>query len=373
MIDTSSEAGRRSMDPMQGLCLKAVRKSYGGQEVIKSVDLDVPAGEFVVILGPSGCGKSTLLRMIAGLDDVSAGEILIDGRVVTHLPPRKRQCAMVFQTYALYPHLDVAGNIGYPLRIAGVPKTERAARVVEAARAVGLEDLLRRKPSQLSGGQRQRVAMARAIIRHPKLFLFDEPLSNLDAKLRVQMRAEIRSLHQRLGVTSIFVTHDQVEAMTLADRIVVMNTGRIEQIGRPTEVYDSPASRYVAGFVGAQPMSFLDARVAEDGASAEIEGHGCVSLPAPLPTAWHGRPMTLGLRAETVGLAPPGAAPDLSGTFVFTEQLGPHAIHHVEIGGVPVLAQSAPGLSCPPGPVGLMIDPRGLHLFDAETGHRVEP
>ncbi|HEX4765609.1 MAG TPA: sn-glycerol-3-phosphate ABC transporter ATP-binding protein UgpC [Lichenihabitans sp.] len=356
---------------MQGLGLEAVRKSYGGQEVIKGVDLDVSIGEFVVILGPSGCGKSTLLRMIAGLEDVSAGEVLIEGRAVTHLPPRKRQCAMVFQTYALYPHLDVAGNIGYPLRIAGVPKAERAARVAEAARAVGLDDLLRRKPSQLSGGQRQRVAMARAIIRHPKLFLFDEPLSNLDAKLRVQMRAEIRALHQRLGVTSIFVTHDQVEAMTLADRIVVMNTGRIEQIGRPTEVYDTPASRYVAGFVGAQPMSFLAARVAEDGADAAVEGHGRIVLPAPLPPAWRGRRVTLGLRAEAVGIAPVGTVSDLTGTFGFTEQLGPHAIHHVDVGGVAVLAQSAPGLSCPSGPVGLVADPHGLHLFDAETGRRI--
>ena len=189
--------------------------------------------------------------------------------------------------------------------------------------------------------------MARAIIRHPKLFLFDEPLSNLDAKLRVQMRAEIRSLHQRLGVTSIFVTHDQVEAMTLADRIVVMNTGRIEQIGRPTEVYDAPASRYVAGFVGAQPMSFLDATIAADGASATVGRQGRVRLPAPLAAAWRGRPVTLGLRAETVALAPAGTPPDLAGLYGFTEQLGPHAIHHVEVGGVSVLAHSAPGLKLP--------------------------
>jgi sn-glycerol 3-phosphate transport system ATP-binding protein len=356
---------------MQGLSLRAVRKAYGAVEVVKGVDLDVERGEFVVILGPSGCGKSTLLRMIAGLEEASAGEILIEDRAVTHLPPRKRECAMVFQSYALYPHLTVAGNIAYPLRIAGTPKAEQAARVLEAARAVGLDALLDRKPSQLSGGQRQRVAMARAIIRHPKLFLFDEPLSNLDARLRVQMRAEIRSLHGRLGVTSIFVTHDQVEAMTLADRIVVMNAGRIEQVGRPAEVYDRPASRYVAAFVGAQPMSFLEARIIEDGAAALV-GEWRIALSPALPREARGRAVTLGLRAENVRGGAADASADIVGALAFTEQLGPHAVHHVEVGAATVLAQGPAGQTLPPGPVGLWVDAKRVHVFDGENGGRIE-
>jgi sn-glycerol 3-phosphate transport system ATP-binding protein len=355
----------------QGLSLRSVRKSYGAVEVVKGVDLEINRGEFIVILGPSGCGKSTLLRMIAGLDDVTAGDILIEGRDMTHLPPRKRECAMVFQSYALYPHLTVAGNIGYPLRIAGTPRAEREARVAEAARAVGLEALLDRKPSQLSGGQRQRVAMGRAIIRRPKLFLFDEPLSNLDAKLRVQMRAEIRSLHNRLGVTSIFVTHDQVEAMTLADRIVVMNVGHVEQIGEPTEVYARPASRYVASFVGAQPMSFLDGRISQDGHTAEV-GSGRVRLTAPTGSAWRGKRVTIGLRAENVTIAPRGASADLEGALFFSEQLGPFAIHHVTVGEATVLAQGPGGHVLSAGPVGLAANPSQVHLFDPETALRIE-
>ncbi len=355
---------------MQGLGLEGVHKVYGSLDIVKNVTLDVARGEFVVILGPSGCGKSTLLRMIAGLEDVSAGDILIDGARVTHLPPRKRGCAMVFQNYALYPHLTVAENIGYPLRIARVPKTERAARVAEAARVVNLGDYLDRKPSQLSGGQRQRVAMGRAIIRAPKVFLFDEPLSNLDATLRVQMRTEIRHLHQRLGVTSIFVTHDQVEAMTLADRIVVMNAGRIEQVGRPTEIYARPQSRFVAGFVGAQPMSFLDATVTPDGAAATVPGCGAVRMSSALP-AWAGQTVILGLRAERIRVAAPDEPAMLTGRFDFTEELGPHAIHHVMLGDTEVLVQGPPGSSFVQGPLGLVVEPAGLHVFGAEDGSRI--
>jgi sn-glycerol 3-phosphate transport system ATP-binding protein len=359
------------LEQSEGLSLRGVRKSYGAVEVVKGVDLEINRGEFVVILGPSGCGKSTLLRMIAGLDDVTAGHILVEGRDMTHLPPRKRECAMVFQSYALYPHLTVAGNIGYPLRIAGTAKAERQARVAEAARAVGLEALLDRKPSQLSGGQRQRVAMGRAIIRHPKLFLFDEPLSNLDAKLRVQMRAEIRGLHNRLGVTSIFVTHDQVEAMTLADRIVVMNVGHVEQIGVPTEIYARPASRYVASFVGAQPMSFLDGLISQDGQTAQV-GNGCLRLTAPTAPAWRGKRVTIGFRAENVTVAPPGASADFKGDLFFSEQLGPFAIHHVTVGEATMLAQGPGGHAPPAGSVGLTADPAHVHLFDPETGRRIE-
>ncbi|BBE71904.1 ABC transporter ATP-binding protein [Oharaeibacter diazotrophicus] len=355
---------------MNGLVLSGVRKFYGSTEVVKGVDLEVADGEFVVILGPSGCGKSTLLRMVAGLEDVSAGEIRLAGEVVTHLPPRRRGVAMVFQNYALYPHLTVAGNIGYPLRVAGVAKAEREARVAEVARVVGLEALLARKPSQLSGGQRQRVAMARAIIRRPRIFLFDEPLSNLDAKLRGEIRAEIRLMHQRLGVTSVFVTHDQVEAMTLADRIVVMNTGRIEQVGAPTEVYRRPASRYVASFVGTTPMSFLDAVVGDDGASVRIGGAGTLALAGRLPPERRGRPVTVGLRAEGVAVADGG--PLIAG-YRLTEELGSHALHHTLVEGVVVLAAAASGDR----PVGetlrLAVAPDAIHLFDADTGRRIEP
>ncbi|RUW66684.1 ATP-binding cassette domain-containing protein, partial [Mesorhizobium sp. M4B.F.Ca.ET.049.02.1.2] len=222
---------------MASITIRDVRKSYAKMQVVHGVNLDIASGEFVVILGPSGCGKSTLLRMIAGLEEISGGAIAIDGKVVNTLEPRERGCAMVFQNYALYPHMSVAQNIGYSLKVAGVPAAERAQRIQAVARILELEHLLDRKPMALSGGQRQRVAMGRAMIREPKVFLFDEPLSNLDAKLRVQMRSEIRKLHRRLSATSVFVTHDQVEAMTLADRLVVMNGGRVEQVGTPAEVY----------------------------------------------------------------------------------------------------------------------------------------
>ncbi|MFM2282359.1 MAG: hypothetical protein RLZZ444_4590, partial [Pseudomonadota bacterium] len=223
---------------MSAISLRNVRKRYGKNDIIHGVDLEIEAGEFIVILGPSGCGKSTLLRMIAGLEEISGGEIAIGDRVVNKLEPRERGCAMVFQNYALYPHMTVAANIGYSLKVAGVPKAERDERVQKVAQSVGLGDYLDRRPAALSGGQRQRVAMARAMVREPKVFLFDEPFSNLDAKLRVAMRAEVRRLHRQLGVTSIFVTHDQVEAMTLADRLVIMNGGHVEQVGRPADIYD---------------------------------------------------------------------------------------------------------------------------------------
>ena len=236
---------------MAAVTLKNVKKNYGTTTVVHGVDLEINAGEFVVILGPSGCGKSTLLRMIAGLEAITDGEIMIGSKRVNDLEPRDRGCAMVFQNYALYPHMTVAENIGYALKVAGISKADRTTRIEAVADLLGLREFLNRKPMQLSGGQRQRVAMGRAMIREPDVFLYDEPLSNLDARLRVAMRIEIRKLHQRLGTTSLFVTHDQVEAMTLADRIVVMNKGVIEQVGSPDDVYHRPASIYVAGFVGA--------------------------------------------------------------------------------------------------------------------------
>ena len=240
-------------------------KWYGAFEALKKVSVDIADGEFVVLVGPSGCGKSTLLRMIAGLETISGGEIRIGGRVVNELPPKARDIAMVFQSYALYPHMTVAENMAFSLRIAGVSKAEKQEKVGRAASILGLETLLDRYPRQLSGGQRQRVAMGRAIVRNPQVFLFDEPLSNLDAKLRVQMRAEIKELHQRLNTTTIYVTHDQVEAMTLADKIVVMKDGVIEQAGSPLELYDRPENTFVAGFIGSPAMNFLDGRMTEAG------------------------------------------------------------------------------------------------------------
>ena len=241
--------------------IENIDKNYGAVKILKDISISVKDGEFLVLVGPSGCGKSTLLRMIAGLENISAGEIYIGDRIVNNLPPKERDVSMVFQNYALYPHLTVAENIGFSLILAGTPKAEKERLVHDAADVLGLSDLLERKPKNLSGGQRQRVAMGRAIIRRPKAFLFDEPLSNLDAKLRVAMRAEIKSLHERFKTTAIYVTHDQVEAMTMADRIVVMNEGRIEQIGHPLELYDKPVNAFVAGFIGTPSMNLLEAKV----------------------------------------------------------------------------------------------------------------
>jgi len=246
---------------MANVTIDKVRKSYGEVEILHGVSVDIADGEFVVLVGPSGCGKSTLLRMIAGLETISGGTISIGGRVVNDLPPKERDISMVFQSYALYPHMTVAENMAFSLTLAGAPKEEKRARVAKAAQILGLTELLDRHPRHLSGGQRQRVAMGRAIVRDPQVFLFDEPLSNLDAKLRVAMRAEIKSLHRRLATTTVYVTHDQVEAMTMADRIVVMNGGHIEQIGRPLDLYDNPQSLFVAEFIGSPSMNLLKGRI----------------------------------------------------------------------------------------------------------------
>src|SRR3712207_4322769 len=251
--------------------LAGVEKSFGATRVLHGIDLDVNAGEMIVVVGASGCGKSTLLRIVAGLEGPTAGRVRIGGRDVTALEPAERDVAMVFQNYALYPHMTVERNMAYGLRIRGLPKPEIARRVREAAELLGIEPLLDRRPRQLSGGQRQRVAMGRAIVREPKLFLFDEPLSNLDAKLRVQMRAEIRRLQRRLGVTSLFVTHDQVEAMTLGDRLVVMHQGHAAQVATPMEIFERPADTYVAGFIGSPAMNFLKGRLAEEGRAVALE------------------------------------------------------------------------------------------------------
>jgi sn-glycerol 3-phosphate transport system ATP-binding protein len=355
---------------MADISIRSAVKSYGKTRVVHGLDLEIRHGEFIVILGPSGCGKSTLLRMIAGLEAIDDGEIAIGGRVVNRLEPRERGCAMVFQNYALYPHMTVAENIGYSLKVAGRPKAERAARVEAVARIVGLAEFLDRKPGQLSGGQRQRVAMARAMIREPQVFLFDEPLSNLDAKLRVQMRIEIRRLHARLGGTSVFVTHDQVEAMTLADRLVVMNAGRIEQVGAPREVYRRPASLFVAGFIGSPPMNVLPAEVVAPGV-ARLPSGLRIGFDAALD-APPGSAVSLGIRPEEVELLP-GAAPDATEVPVeFVEELGAGHLAHGALEGRDFVV-ALPAAAEPPrgGRLAVRFPPAAVHLFDAATGVRI--
>jgi sn-glycerol 3-phosphate transport system ATP-binding protein len=348
---------------VSAIALRGLRKSFGRTEVIHGVDLEIAPHEFVVILGPSGCGKSTLLRMIAGLEEITAGEISIDGKIVNQLEPRERGCAMVFQNYALYPHMSVSENIGYGLKVAGVAKAERRARVAAVAKTLGIEAVLDRSPAQLSGGQRQRVAMGRAMIREPKVFLFDEPLSNLDAKLRVQMRVEIRKLHNRLAATSVFVTHDQVEAMTLADRLVVMNAGRIEQVGTPAEIYRAPATTFVAGFIGSPPMNLLQACVtgprtlAIGAAPLTVRRHGLAN----------GGAVIAGARPEEVGV---GADYELAVSFV--EELGAARLYHGTFEGAEFIVQrpSQPGIGRPVR-LGFSLAPEAVHLFDAASGRRV--
>ncbi len=361
---------------MARIDIHKVTKFYGKTQVVHGVDFTINNGEFVVILGPSGCGKSTLLRMIAGLEEISGGTISIAGDVVNDKEPRERGCAMVFQNYALYPHMSVEENIGYGLKVAGVPKAERLARVQAVAKTVGLDEFLDRKPGQLSGGQRQRVAMARAMIKEPKVFLFDEPLSNLDAKLRVQMRIEIRKLHQRLKATSVFVTHDQVEAMTLADRLVIMNKGVIEQIGAPKDVYDRPASVFVAGFIGAPGLNLLPAEGAADGRFLTLaDGQRLVVDISRYPALPPG-PVTLGLRAEALNILPAaqsGSHHVLKASFDFAEELGVGQHIHSEIAGHPMIIHVdgrhpyAFGAQ-----LAIEVSSQDMQLFNSATGLRLD-
>jgi lactose/L-arabinose transport system ATP-binding protein len=322
---------------MSGVKLRGVRKSFGSLEVIKGVDLDVRSKEFVVFVGPSGCGKSTLLRMIAGLEPITSGDLEIGGERKNDVDPSKRGIAMVFQTYALYPHMTVRDNMGFALRFARTPKDEIARQVSQAARILGLEPLLERYPKELSGGQRQRVAIGRAIVRHPQVFLFDEPLSNLDAELRVQMRVELARLHKELRVTMIYVTHDQTEAMTLADRIVVLNAGHIEQIGAPLDLYDDPANRFVAGFIGSPKMNFLAGKIVEasDGAAViELLNFGGARLRKPLtgPLPKAGGELTVGVRPEHFLDAGKGDC-DITVKADVAEHLGSVSYVHTRSGG----------------------------------------
>ncbi len=348
---------------MANLVLRDLIKTYDKTEVLHGINLEVNDGEFVVFVGPSGCGKSTTLRMVAGLEDVTSGIVEIDGRVVNNVEPKDRDIAMVFQNYAIYPHMTVRKNIGFGLRSSKASKADKEARLNEVAKLLGMTDLLDRKPSQLSGGQRQRVAIGRAMVRDPAVFLFDEPLSNLDAQLRTQMRLEIKKLHQRVGSTIVFVTHDQVEAMTLADRIVIMKDGYIQQVGTPSEVYHKPANVFVAQFIGAPSMNMINGTVT-GGSSIKLSTGGTLDLPVDLPPD---RPVILGIRPEDFVLG--DAQTVVSGKVILREPLGHETLIYVGTSGGEVIAK-ADGRTPPQigDTVRLGALSENLHVFDAETG-----
>jgi len=336
---------------MAQVTLRKLTKTYDETPAVRGIDLDIGDKEFVVLVGPSGCGKSTTLRMIAGLEDITGGEVLIGGDLVNDVPPKDRDIAMVFQNYALYPHMTVFENMSFGLRLKKVPKPEIKARVDNAARILDIQELLQRKPKQLSGGQRQRVAMGRAIVRDPRVFLFDEPLSNLDAKLRVQMRTEIKRVHRQVRTTTVYVTHDQTEAMTLADRVVVMNDGRIEQVGAPHELYHAPATRFVAGFIGSPAMNFLPCALEETAGALRVRLDGEIALPVPQQRLQRYRQflnrdeLFLGLRPEHILEERPGAGADqhvLDVTVDVTEPMGMETLVHFRVKSyAPVMAESA--------------------------------
>ena len=353
---------------MASVAIRGVRKAFGSVYVIHDVNVDIADGEFVVLVGPSGCGKSTLLRMIAGLEHISGGEIAIADRVVNNLPPKERDTAMVFQNYALYPHMTVAANMGFSMRLRGARAAEIAERVNKAADILGLTSYLDRYPRQLSGGQRQRVAMGRAIVRNPKVFLFDEPLSNLDAKLRVQMRTEIKALHQRLRNTVVYVTHDQIEAMTMADRIVVMNAGRIEQIGRPLDLYDKPGNLFVASFLGSPSMNFAEGTVMSDARGTALVLEDGVRIALPEGKAQSGARVTLGVRPEHIE-----AGGDVPFNVDVIEPTGAETHLYGKIGKTTwcVTTRARPDIT-PGQRMTLGLPLAHLHLFDTESGKRLD-
>ncbi len=355
---------------MAGVTIERVSKFFGRHQVLFDVALEIEDGEMMVVLGPSGCGKSTLLRLVAGLETVSSGEIRIGGRRVNELEPKDRDIAMVFQNYALYPHMTVYDNMAYGLRNRRMPRAEIDRRVREAAAVLGLGELLGRRPRQLSGGQRQRVAMGRAIVREPAVFLFDEPLSNLDAKLRVQMRHELKELQRRLATTSLYVTHDQVEAMTLGDRLVVMNAGRVEQVGAPLEVYARPATRFVAGFIGSPAMNFLTMELAADRRRLCLE-EAVLTLPAPVAKP-AGSQLVVGIRPEHLAPAA-GEGSGLPFVVEWVEALGADTILHGRTAGNARLAVRAKPEQAPAGGtrLRLAVEPGHLHLFDPASGRRL--
>jgi multiple sugar transport system ATP-binding protein len=363
---------------MAEVALRKVVKRYDDVEAVRGIDLDISDHEFIVLVGPSGCGKSTTLRMIAGLEDNTDGDIMIGGDVVNDVPPKDRDIAMVFQNYALYPHMTVAENMSFGLRLKHYPKAEIKARVTEAARLLDITDLIDRKPKQLSGGQRQRVAMGRAIVRNPKVFLFDEPLSNLDAKLRVQMRIEIKKVHQKVRTTTVYVTHDQVEAMTLADRVVVMNKGRIEQIGTPNELYHKPATRFVAGFIGSPAMNFIPCRLEDVGGKLNIRLTDRISFPLPparaarysaLPRSEN---LLLGIRPEHLTESHAHLEPGVE-TFDtvldVTEPMGMETLVYFGLEGTPICGRVDPNAGAKDGgPMRLAMDLNNMHLLNEATG-----
>jgi multiple sugar transport system ATP-binding protein len=349
--------------------IRGVKKSFGPIEVIHGVDVHIDDGAFVVLVGPSGCGKSTLLRMIAGLEEITEGEIAIGGRVVNQVPPKDRDIAMVFQNYALYPHMKVFDNMAFSLRLAKTDPKAIRERVHGAAQILGLTDLLERYPRELSGGQRQRVAMGRAIVRAPRVFLFDEPLSNLDAKLRVQMRTEIKELQHRLGTTSVYVTHDQIEAMTMADEIVVMHDGYVEQIGTPLELYDRPANLFVAGFIGSPAMNFIRGTYRKDGASAYVALPTDARVPAPLTGAADGTNVVYGVRPEHLALA---NGEGLAGQVAVVEPTGADTHVVVHAAEHEILAVFRERHAFQPGQrITLRVEVANTHLFDASGGARI--
>ena len=362
---------------MQSLKLHHLAKRFGNTEVLRDIHLEIEPGDFLILVGPSGCGKSTLLNCLAGLEEVSSGEIWIGDRMVNGVSPKDRDIAMVFQSYALYPNMDVRGNIAFGMEMRGVPKAAREARVLEVARMLQMEELLTRKPAQLSGGQRQRVAMGRALARSPGLFLFDEPLSNLDAKLRVEMRAEIKLLHQRTRITSVYVTHDQIEAMTLGSRIAIMKEGVIQQFGTPQELYQHPANLFVAAFIGSPSMNFIPVTLRRDGATCRVglesgSSRLEVELPADDAHARHaGQEVTLGVRPESL-LQVPAHQPHLACTIDLVEPTGPDTLLQTQINGSRVTVRVPPGDGLRPGaPVLLAPDTQRLMLFDRQSGQRI--
>lgn len=353
---------------MANIACESIRKSYGSVTVIDGLNLDIPDHEFVVFLGPSGCGKSTMLRMIAGLEEISGGTITIGGRDVTHLPPGDRGVALVFQSYALYPHMTVRDNITFGLRRQKIAKAEIAERLAQVSDILGLEPYLDRRPKMLSGGQQQRVAMARAMIKTPQVFLFDEPLSNLDAKLREKLRTEIRKMHLELKTTTIFVTHDQLEAMTIADRIVLMRDGRIEQMGTPDDIFEYPVSRFVADFIGTPAMNFVPGHVRAGG----VVEAGSIRVPLPAETFGHleeGRAVELGLRPARMDLCDPGAPGAIEGRVVLIENMGAEGQAIVETDGREISFVTEHFRKLSPGEiVHYAIPPEKVHVFDIETG-----
>jgi sn-glycerol 3-phosphate transport system ATP-binding protein len=355
---------------MARLTLSGLKKTYDSKQVLHGVDAEISDGQFVVIVGPSGCGKSTLLRMIAGLEEVTEGEIALDGRRLNDLDPADRGCAMVFQNYALYPHMTVRQNMAYPLKIADVAKEERDRRVAEVAAILDLSHYLDRRPAQLSGGQRQRVAMGRAIVREPSVFLFDEPLSNLDAKLRVSMRIEIKRLHKRLGATSIFVTHDQIEAMTMADVLIVMNGGAVEQIGSPVEIYNEPSSTFVAGFMGAPAMNLMPSTLRQG--RAVLDAAPEIALEPPFTQPPDGQALTLGIRPEDFIVSHDPVSGGLQATVELVEELGGSRVAYC------ALAEQQVAVVLPKsfdvidgGTLYLTFPQNALHGFDASSGKRL--